>query len=331
MFYGPMVPLFCWMALKYRHLCFFTPANPMIFTGGTGMESKYKTLLLIPSQFRPTTIFVPAGQSLELVTQEITQLQLQYPLILKPDVGYRGLLVSLVKSEDELATLLHTYQVDFIIQEFIPYPEEFGVLYHRFPNQAKGRISSVTLKDFLHIYGDGVSTVEMLMKQKSRTSLQLARLATEQLALLNSIPPKGKKVYLGKIGNHSRGTTFLNGNHLIDQQLVDTFDQISSQIDGFFYGRFDVKCPGIEDLKLGKQIKIIEINGILAEPAHIYDPLKSNYWKALRDIAKHWLLIGRIGSESHEMGAPYLPAKSLLQAISNHITYLRNIKAMVKK
>ncbi len=331
MFYGPMVPLFCWMALKYRHLCFFTPANPMIFTGGTGMESKYKTLLLIPSQFRPTTIFVPAGQSLELVTQEITQLQLQYPLILKPDVGYRGLLVSLVKSEDELATLLHTYQVDFIIQEFIPYPEEFGVLYHRFPNQAKGRISSVTLKDFLHIYGDGVSTVEMLMKQKSRTSLQLARLATEQLALLNSIPPKGKKVYLGKIGNHSRGTTFLNGNHLIDQQLIDTFDQISSQIDGFFYGRFDVKCPGIEDLKLGKQIKIIEINGILAEPAHIYDPLKSNYWKALRDIAKHWLLIGRIGSESHEMGAPYLPAKSLLQAISNHITYLRNIKAMVKK
>jgi len=331
MFYGPMVPLFCWMALKYRHLCFFTTANPMIFTGGTGMESKYKTLLLIPSQFRPTTIFVPAGQSLELVTQEITQLQLQYPLILKPDVGYRGLLVSLVKAEDELATLLRTYQVDFIIQEFIPYPEEFGVLYHRFPNQAKGRISSVTLKDFLHIYGDGVSTVEMLMKRKSRTSLQLARLATEQLALLNSIPPKGKKVYLGKIGNHSRGTTFLNGNHLIDQQLIDTFDQISSQINGFFYGRFDVKCPGVEELKLGKHIKIIEINGVLAEPAHIYDPLKSNYWKALRDIAQHWLLIGRIGSESHEMGAPYLPAKSLLQAISNHITYLRNIKAMVKK
>lgn len=326
-----MVPLFCWMALKYRHLCFFTPANPKIFTGGTGMESKYKTLLLIPPQFRPITIFVPAGQKLELVTQEIDQRQLQYPIILKPDVGYRGLLVSLVKSPTELATLLETYQVDFIIQEFIPYPEEFGILYHRFPNQDKGRISSVTLKDFLHIHGDGISTVEMLMQQKSRTSLQLARLANEQVELLNSIPAKGKKVYLGKIGNHSRGTTFLNGNHLIDQQLADTFDQIGNQIDGFFYGRFDVKCPDLGNLRLGKNIKIIEINGILAEPAHIYDPLKSNYWKALRDIAQHWLLIGRIGSESHEMGAPYLPAKSLLLAISNHITYLRDIKAMVKK
>lgn len=295
------------------------------------MESKYKTLLLIPPQFRPTTIFVPSGQKLELVTQEIDQQQLQYPIILKPDVGYRGLLVSLVKSPTELATLLETYQVDFIIQEFIPYPEEFGILYHRFPNQDKGRISSVTLKDFLHIYGDGISTVEMLMQQKSRTSLQLARLATEHVELLASIPAKGKKVYLGKIGNHSRGTTFLNGNHLIDQQLVDTFDQIGNQIDGFFYGRFDVKCPDLDNLRLGKNIKIIEINGILAEPAHIYDPLKSNYWKALRDIAQHWLLIGRIGSESHEMGAPYLPAKSLLLAISNHITYLRDIKAMVKK
>lgn len=295
------------------------------------MESKYKTLLLIPPQFRPITIFVPAGQKLELVTQEIDQRQLQYPIILKPDVGYRGLLVSLVKSPTELATLLETYQVDFIIQEFIPYPEEFGILYHRFPNQDKGRISSVTLKDFLHIHGDGISTVEMLMQQKSRTSLQLARLANEQVELLNSIPAKGKKVYLGKIGNHSRGTTFLNGNHLIDQQLADTFDQIGNQIDGFFYGRFDVKCPDLGNLRLGKNIKIIEINGILAEPAHIYDPLKSNYWKALRDIAQHWLLIGRIGSESHEMGAPYLPAKSLLLAISNHITYLRDIKAMVKK
>lgn len=295
------------------------------------MESKYKTLLLIPLQFRPTTIFVPSGQKLELVTQEIDQLQLQYPLILKPDVGYRGLLVSLVKSPTELAALLETYQIDFIIQEFIPYPEEFGVLYHRFPNQEKGRISSITLKDFLHIHGDGISTVEMLMQQKSRTSLQLARLATEQAELLASIPAKGKKVYLGKIGNHSRGTTFLNGNHLIDQQLVDTFDQIANQIDGFFYGRFDVKCPDVDDLRLGKNIKIIEINGILAEPAHIYDPLKSSYWKALRDIAKHWLLIGRIGSESHELGAPYLPAKSLLLAISNHITYLRDIKAMVEK
>ncbi len=295
------------------------------------MESKYKTLLLIPPQFRPTTIFVPSGQKLAQVTQEIDQLQLQYPLILKPDVGYRGLLVSLVKSPTELATLLEAYQVDFIIQEFIPYREEFGVLYHRFPHQDKGRISSVTLKDFLHIHGDGISTVEMLMQQKARTSLQLARLATEQAEILASIPAKGKKVYLGKIGNHSRGTTFLNGNHLIDQQLVDTFDQIGHQIDGFFYGRFDVKCPDVDDLRLGKNIKIIEINGILAEPAHIYDPLKSSYWKALRDIAKHWLLIGRIGSKSYEMGAPYLPAKSLLLAISNHITYLRNIKAMVKK
>jgi len=295
------------------------------------MESKFKTLLLVPPAYRPITIYVPIGQAFSQVQEELQQENIQFPIILKPDVGYRGLLVHLVKTEAELKELLLTYQVDFIIQEYIPYPEEFGVLYYRFPNQSKGHVSSMTLKDFLHVHGDGQSTVEELMLKKSRTSLQYERMQDERSELMTKIPATGEKVYLGKIGNHSRGTTFLNGNHLIDKQLIETFDKISSQIDGFFYGRFDVKCPDIDALKAGEEIKIIEINGILAEPAHIYDPLKSNYWKALRDIAKHWVLIGRIGSKSHQMGASYLPARSLIQAISNHLTYLKNIKAMVRK
>ncbi len=331
MFYGPMVPLFCWMALRYRHLCFFTTANPKIFTGGTGMESKFKTLLLIPPEYRPITIYVPSGQAYAEVQANLHKENIAFPVILKPDVGYRGLLVHLVKSEPELQALLSTYQVNFIIQEYIPYPEEFGVLYYRFPHQKTGQISSITLKDFLHVFGDGRSSVRELMLKKSRTSLQFERMQEERAELMNKVPAPGEKVYLGKIGNHSRGTTFLNGNHLIDQQLIETFDKISSQIDGFFYGRFDVKCPDFETLKAGEAIKIIEINGILAEPAHIYDPRKSNYWKALRDIAKHWILIGRIGAKSHQMGEPYLPARSLVQAISNHLTYLRNIKAMARK
>lgn len=330
MFYGPMVPLFCWMALRYRHFCFFTAANPQIFTGGTGMESKYSTLQLVPDDYCPKTIFITAGQEFEWVEQERKQRHIDFPIILKPDVGYRGLLVSLVDSPAALKALLHTYQVNFILQEFIPHPAEFGVLYYRFPHQTKGHISSVTLKEFLHIYGDGQNTVRQLMLKKARTSLQLESLTKLQPALLDTIPRAGEKIQLGKIGNHSRGTTFLNGNHLIDEQLISTFDRISAQIDGFFYGRFDVKCPSFEELKAGKNIKVIEINGVLAEPAHIYDPEKSSYWKALRDLAKHWLLIGRIGAKSHQMGAGYLPVKSLIQAILDHRTYLDNIKTMVK-
>ena len=315
----------------HRTLCFFTTANPKIFTGGTGMESKFKTLLLVPSEYRPITIYVPSGQDYAEVQANLKRENIAFPIILKPDVGYRGLLVHLVKTEHELEELLGTYQVNFIIQEYIPYPEEFGILYYRYPHQKTGQVSSITLKDFLHVIGNGSSSVEELMLTKSRTSLQFERMVDERAELMNKVPASGEKVYLGKIGNHSRGTTFLNGNHLIDQQLIETFDKISSQIDGFFYGRFDVKCSDFEALKAGKDIKIIEINGILAEPAHIYDPKKSNYWKALRDIAKHWPLIGRIGAESHQMGAQYLPARSLIQAISNHLAYLRDIKAMARK
>jgi hypothetical protein len=36
------------------------------------------------------------------------------------------------------------------------------------------------------------------------------------------------------IGNHSRGTKFLDGTHLINEELVDVFRQIAQPLDGFF-------------------------------------------------------------------------------------------------
>jgi len=33
-YYFPMLAYYPWLALKARHLCFFTAANPGIYTGG---------------------------------------------------------------------------------------------------------------------------------------------------------------------------------------------------------------------------------------------------------------------------------------------------------
>ena len=83
------------------------------------MESKYQTLLLVPPEYRPITIYVPSGQDYAEVQAKLKKEDLAFPIILKPDVGYRGLLVHLVKTEAELKELLSTYQVNFIIQEYI--------------------------------------------------------------------------------------------------------------------------------------------------------------------------------------------------------------------
>jgi len=77
-------------------------------------------------------------------------------------------------------------------------------------------------------------------------------------------------VVLEPIGNHCRGTTFLNANDIIDEKLTKVFDSISNRIPGFYFGRYDLRCSSIEDLKKGKNVRIIELNGAGSEPDNIY-------------------------------------------------------------
>ena len=314
------------LALRSRRLAFFSAANPSIYSSGLGVESKYGTIQKIPARFRPKTVLAPAGISFATIKAKIAQEEITYPLIAKPDVGYRGFLVRKIKSELELEEYLQEYPINFIIQEFIDYPEEVGVLYYRFPDETVGRVSSITLKEFLSIEGDGVSTVLELIQNKPRAILQLDRLKDTHRGILDQVPEQGQRVPLGVVGNHSKGTTFINGNHLIDEEISNTFDQISKEIDGFYYGRYDIKCHSFEDLKKGQNLKIIEINGVCSEPTHIYDPQRTTYFRAVRDILKYWTIIRKISVANHKLGAPYMGNMELVKVMINLGLYFRMIK-----
>ncbi len=260
------------MALRSRSACFFSAANPGIQYSGLGMESKFATLNLLPAHLRPKSILVPTGSSLADLTQRLDQAGISFPLIAKPDLGFRGLLVRKLNDLDSLQDYLKRYSIDFIVQEFLDHPEEVGVFYYRYPGAAKGTVASVTLKEFLKVTGDGRSTVRQLIMSNPRALLQLARLEESHAAILDRTPQPGETINLGEIGNHSKGTVFINGKTQIDDQLTETFDRFCKQIDGFYYGRFDIKCRNLESLKRGEDFKIIELNGINAEPTHIYQP-----------------------------------------------------------
>jgi phosphomannomutase len=58
----------------------------------------------------------------------------------------------------------------------------------------------------------------------------------------------GENRLLEPIGNHCRGTKFVNANHLINNQLDEVFSKISEGFEGFYYGRFDMKVESIDDL-----------------------------------------------------------------------------------
>lgn len=302
-----------------------TAANPGLFTGGTGMESKYTTIMMVPPELRPKTILVKAGEDISKVREDMGNEGLEYPVIAKPDIGYRGLLVKKVRDEEQLRNYLEKYDLDFLVQEYIDLPKEGGVHFHRFPDAEKGNITSVTLKEYLTVVGDGRSSVLDLVKKRDRALLQIRRLKESYSEILETIPKAGVEVALGSIGNHSKGTRFINGNHLVDEAMVKAYQNIVDQLDGVYYCRFDLKCNNYEEMREAKNIKVIEINGIGAEPTHIYDPTKISYFGAVRTITRHWKVIWQLSAANHKRGISYMKFKTMLGHLKNHRKYIQKI------
>jgi hypothetical protein len=322
-------PMYVWgpiLALRTGHAAFFTAANPGIATGGFGFESKYDTILKIPAAYRPKTVLARAGAAFSDVLQELQQAGIAFPLIAKPDIGFRGFLVKKIETTAELQVYLQRFPANFVLQEFVWKDQEFGVLYHRFPDQDRGAITSLTLKEFLSVIGDGQSTVLELVHRHPRALLQLDRLQLTHAAVLPTIPATNERVALDIIGNHSKGTRFINGNHLIDKQLEQTFDAIAQQIPGFYYGRFDIKCDSLEALRQGQDLIILEINGVCSEPTHIYDPESITYLGALRTILEHWTLVARISRANLRRGAKCLPAWQMIRIIRQGLKQVRTLQ-----
>jgi hypothetical protein len=296
--------MWIWYALKEGSLLYFSASNPSILTGGMMGESKYDVLNLVPDSLKPKTILIKLPASVTHVTEVIHKAGLSLPVIFKPDLGERGWMVKKIEKERDIADYLNEIKIDFIIQELVDLPLEFGVYYTRFPSQQIGFVNSVTGKEFLSITGDGAKTLKDLILEKDRAKIQWSTLSIKYASRLEEIIPAGKKLELVSIGNHCLGTTFLNCNHLINDKLNSSFDEISKQIDGFYFGRYDLRCATLRDLENGN-IKIMELNGCGAEPAHIYQP-GSSIITAIRELILHWQNLYRVSKENHERGVAYL-------------------------
>ncbi|NVK51649.1 MAG: D-alanine--D-alanine ligase [Flavobacteriaceae bacterium] len=331
MFYIPNIPFALYHAIKAKNLVFYTAVNPSIANSGIGTESKYKTLQLVPKRYLPKTIFHKANSSIESTLLKIAQLAISYPIIAKPDVGFRGLLVQKISNKDALIAYLKKYPVDIIIQEFLSEKNECGVFYFRYPTQKTGRITSITLKEFLHVIGDGKNTIEQLVLKNNRTRIYFEIIKKNCSTDLQTIPRKGEKIKLSDVGNHSKGTQFINGSHLISKKLETTFNTLNREIEGWFYGRLDVKYNTFEDLENGN-FKILELNGILAEPTHIYDTNNITYFGALKELRKHWKQLYKIARINHDKRKiPYRSTIELLKDVRNLSHYTKNIAKLHKK
>ncbi len=312
---------FFWMihAIRARDLFFFAAVNPAIATGGFFGEEKHKIYALIPQEYLPKTLFIPAGTSRtnEMIIR-VNEAGMTYPLVCKPDVGERGMNVKVIDTPEDLIQHAKKMEGGIIIQEYISYPTELSVMCHRFPHSNRKAVTSICKKAFLTVTGDGESTVGQLIQKNPRAILQKQTLARR--IDLKQIPKNGETLLLEPIGNHCRGTQFLNTNHWISPQLEETILNVLSQMPGIYYGRFDLRTASIEELSAGREFLIMEFNGAGSEPAHIYDPGYSVF-QAYRDIWNHWKIMYHISKEQKASGIRTMHWREGLGLLRAYFTY----------
>ena len=167
--------------------------------------------------------------------------------------------------------------------------------------------------------GDGVSNIRTLLAQSERAKLQMTALEKKFGKHLDDVLPKGEYENLQPIGNHCLGTKFLSGQHLINADLVKIFDEIATEVEGFNFGRFDLKVSSIEDLYAGRNIKVMELNGVTSEPGHIYDP-NFSLLNAYRDTMKSMKTSCSVSMENMKNGARVTPFWEMFKLLRSHFS-----------
>lgn len=292
--YLPLVPYLLYLACKHRSLTLFTVANPGIPSGGLVGESKSAILskLMMVPEFR----LIPASFTLDRRVEAAKEIR-NFPVVLKPDVGERGTGVAIARSESEIRRYFEASQADTIAQEYVS-GLEFGVFYYRYPHEESGHIFSITRKLFPEVTGDGRSTLTDLVLRDDRAVC----MARAYLAHGGSrIPATGERVRLVEIGSHCRGAIFLNGAHLETLELRAAIDRVAKSHPGFYLGRFDLRAESVTDFQAGR-FRVLELNGVSAEPAHIYDPSVSLF-DAYRAMFRQWKMAYEIGAANRARGA----------------------------
>lgn len=302
-FHFPIYLYWLFLSCKARSLFFFSASNPGIETGGMMGESKYKILQKIDSDFLPKTVFYPEVPPVMWILADLEEFGISFPFVVKPDIGQGGWMIEKINNREALEKFLGRINMPFMIQEFIQEEQEFGVLYYKMPGSSKGVISSLALKELLTVTGDGSSSIaELVMRHPRGGSKMVSRLGDQ--TDLKVVPAAGTSVRVSFKGNHSYGTAFRNLNSFIDDKLTDVFDKLCARIDGFYFGRFDLCSPSIEDLKNGR-FRILELNGSGSEPLHVFDP-ETTLTEAYRSAIEHWKIIYSISRINNKSGNRYI-------------------------
>jgi hypothetical protein len=282
LFYAPVVAFWIAKSIRYGSVTLPALANPRIDAGGICGESKNDIFALAGPLARAwiapyaplTTSGHNDGNDLALAQAAMARENLIYPVVAKPDMSCNGVGVRVVHNEAELAAYLRAFPraTRLQLQALVDLPGEAGIFYIRHPDESAGRITSVTLKFPPTVIGDGESTIRRLIAADSRLAAVSRLLLPKLGAKADTVPARGEAIRLVFVGNHCRGSTFKDGMDIVTPALTARIDEIVRDVKDLHFSRLDLRYETLDDLRAGKNFKIIEFNGSGSEATHIWDP-----------------------------------------------------------
>lgn len=325
--YIPIMPVWLWYCIKSRSFWFFTASNPTLTFGGFEGESKREMYDQLPPGTYPKTVFISHGIDFKKALRIVQKNKFGYPFAVKPDVGMMGFMFRTISNEEDFKQYHELMPADYLVQEFVDYPLELSVFYYRFPNENKGNITGFIRKDYLSVTGDGRSTLLELISSYDRVRFRIEEMKSKHKDKLHIILPEGEVFILSRALNLSRGGKLVSLAHEKDERLLKVFDDLSHYAGHFYYGRYDVKCKSIEDLKQGINFSILEYNGSGAEPHHIYGN-GHTLLEAYGIVLHHWKVLYAISKYNERNGIEYWEFKKgyrFLRKAKKHFKQLKQL------
>lgn len=330
-YYLPLMPWLAWLSIKHRGAMSWTCANPGVPMGG-GIIGESKGQILHTLEAGSTA---PTGGALQarlvepmsdprVRTDAIVELIEHdealggWPVILKPDSGFRGFAVRRVRDRAGVERYCRAMPRALIVQRYHAGPEEFGALWYRRAD-GSGAVFGVTTKTLPVLVGDGRHTREHLVMRHPRLRLQCGVILDKLGVDRDTIDEEAAAVPLGIAGNHSQGCRFGDGTHLITPELTRTLTGFADAFEdrGMDFGRFDLRCESTEQFQRGERLGIVELNGTTSEATHLYDP-NWPLWKRYLVLIDQWAILYSIGARRRARGVEPVRVREIAQGYLEH-------------
>jgi len=321
-FYPPVLIYVLFLGLRYRSLTLFTAVNKGIPLSGVIGESKKQIMDGLKSRADLIARYDIVEAELEPQQKEraviafLDRHKISFPVVLKPDAGQRGLGVAVIRNSSALREYFQIPRPVTIMQEYIP-GFEFGIFYYRMPGQPRGHIFSITEKRFPSVTGDGKHDLEHLILKDARAVCMAPFYLRMQDDRRYMVPAEDETIQLVELGTHCRGAVFHDGGWIKTIELERAIDELSQGFDGFHFGRFDIRTPSLDELRLGRGFKVIELNGVTSESTNIYDPGNGLFY-AYTILMKQWRIAFKIGNRNRRLGIKPASIREVIKALAEY-------------